>query len=298
MYKPVLLVVLIFLSSAKAVISADYPLIHYTIESRDPIYSQQQQDVELWYSGKQDTRQLMIFRYYPRNSEDLFSVAAAFNLPYDSIATLNGWDAAGLLSTGKELLIPNTPGLFIPEKPAGNWERQLSDSYRAAEPVSIVAELGSEETKRFMFYPGEKFTSAERIRFLGSLFSRPLGETKITSPFGYRQNPFTGGMSFHSGVDLRASMNTPVLAARDGIIKQTGTLEIYGHFIIIDHDGGYQSVYAHLNEILVSAGDTVSAGDRIALSGNSGISTGPHLHFEIRRDGKAVDPSRLTSFYE
>jgi murein DD-endopeptidase MepM/ murein hydrolase activator NlpD len=93
-------------------------------------------------------------------------------------------------------------------------------------------------------------------------------------------------------------MNTEVLAPRDGKVIETGTLEIYGHFVIIDHDGGYQSVYGHLNEILVSEGQMVDAGEVIALSGNSGISTGPHLHFEIRRDGKPVDPSRLTSFYD
>ena len=104
-------------------------------------------------------------------------------------------------------------------------------------------------------------------------------------------------ISFHPGVDLRASTGTPVMAARDGTVLETGTLEIYGLFVIINHDGGYQSVYAHLDEILVSEGQIVDAGDRIALSGNSGVSTGPHLHFEIRRNGKPADPSRLTSFY-
>jgi len=279
-------------------VSADYPLIHYTIESRDPLYSQQQQDVELWYSGRGDPPPLMLYRYIPLDSENLFSVAAAFNLPYESIATLNGWDAPGLFSSGKALLIPNIPGLFVPETPEGNWERELAGSSRDSDSINIKVDSGTGVTRNLQFFPGEKFSSAERIRFLGSLFSTPLDDARITSPFGYRQNPFSGGMSFHPGVDLRASINTPVLAARDGVVKETGTLEIYGHFIIIDHDGGYQSVYAHLNEVLVSPGQLVNAGDRIALSGNSGISTGPHLHFEIRRNGKPVDPARLTSFYE
>ena len=297
MLRNIFLSTALILAAGNILVFADYPLIQYTIESRDPLYSQQQQDVELWYSGTRDLPPLMIYRYLPRSSENLFSVAAAFNLPYDSIATLNGWDAPGLLSSEKEVLIPNIPGLFVPEKPEGNWQRVLADNSRTSESVNIKVSSTTGETKPFKFFPGEKFTSAERIRFLGSLFSAPLRDVKITSPYGYRSNPFSGGLSFHPGVDLRAGMNTPVFAARDGIVKDTGTLEIYGHFIIIDHDGGYQSVYAHLNEVLVSTGETINAGDRIALSGDSGISTGPHLHFEIRRDGKPVDPSRLTSFY-
>jgi len=295
---PRIVFILLLQVLASSAVVADYPLIHYTIESRDPLYSQQQQDVEIWYSGRGEPPPLMLYRYIPRDSENLFSVAAAFNLPYESIATLNGWDAPGLFSSGKVLLIPNIPGLFVPETPEGNWERELTDRSRESESINIRVNTGTGETRNLRFYPGEKFSSAERIRFLGSLFSTPLNDTRVTSPFGYRQNPFSGGMSFHPGVDLRASINTPVLAARDGVVKETGTLEIYGHFIIIDHDGGYQSVYAHLNEVLVSPGQKVSAGDRIALSGNSGISTGPHLHFEIRRDGKPVDPAGLTSFYE
>ncbi len=298
MLRNIFLSISLILTAGISSVFAEYPLIRYTIESRDPLYSQQQQDVEIWYSGVQDSPQLMIFRYFPRSSENLFSVAAAFNLPYDSIATLNGWDAPGLLSPEKEVLIPNIPGLFVPETPEGNWQRALAGNSRDSEPIIIKISSKAGETKTLRFYPGEKFSSAERIRFLGSLFSAPLRDVKITSSFGYRTNPFTGGLSFHPGVDLRAGMNTVVIAARDGIVKETGTLEIYGHFVIIDHDGGYQSVYAHLNEVLVSAGETVNAGDRIALSGNSGISTGPHLHFEIRRDGKPIDPSRLTSFGE
>lgn len=276
----------------------DYPLISYTIKSRDPLYSQQQQDVETWYSGRGGDLPLTIFRYIPRPSEDLFSVAAAFNLPYEAIATLNRWEAPGLLTQGKPLLVPNIPGLFIPSSPEGKWERQLASSQRNAEPLTVKVSRKAGDNRDYSFFPGDKFTPEERINFLGSLFSSPLDDGKITSSFGYRANPFTGGMSFHPGVDLRAPTGTPVKAARDGTVGETGTLEIYGHFVIINHDGGYQSVYAHLDDILVTEGQVVDAGDRIALSGNSGISTGPHLHFEIRRNGKPADPSRLTSFYD
>jgi len=292
-----LLILLLFLSPFVN-IHGDYPLIRYTVVSRDPLYSQQQEDVENWYSGGGQGIPLTFFRYIPLPSEDIFSVAAAFNLPYDALATLNSWDAPGMLSAGTEVLIPNRPGLFVPMEPSGRWERELAGSQRTFEPVQVQVNKGNGESVQFRFYAGAKFTSEERVRFLGSLFASPVTNGKITSSFGYRADPFTGKMTFHPGIDLRAASGTPVFAARDGVVDDAGTLDIYGHFIILNHDGGFQSVYAHLESTLVTKGQSVNAGTLIARSGNSGVSTGPHLHFEIRRNGVPTDPSRLTSIYD
>ncbi|MDF1568530.1 MAG: M23 family metallopeptidase [Spirochaetaceae bacterium] len=277
---------------------ADYPLIRYTMSSRDPLYSQQQQDVEAWYSSGQGAFGLNIYSYVPRATEDIFAVAAAFNLPYDALATLNGWDSPGLLTPGRQILIPNMPGLFVPTEPSGPWESDLSDHQRSSEPIAVLVGMPTGATKSYEFFPGEKFTSDERIRFLGHVFSAPLQNSRISSNFGYRTNPFRGGLSFHPGVDLKADVGTEVYAARGGTVEKIGSLELYGLFVILRHDGQYQTVYAHLDEFLVREGQTVGAGDRIALSGNTGISTGPHLHFEIRKDGIPADPSTLTSFYD
>ncbi len=290
------LLILVFLLGPVYFLGADYPLIRYTIASKDALYRQQQQDVEAWYAQKDDAPPLMIYRYKPRVSEDLFSVAAAFNLPYDALATLNGLDAPGLLSSNQELLVPNAPGLFVPENPRGSWERRLKTSGRKNDPYTIQIAAPGNDVYRYLYYPGEFFSPEERKHFLGSLFAAPLVDMKLTSPYGYRVSPLTGYTSFHPGIDLRAEIGTPVKAARDGITAETGTLELYGLFVILNHDGGYQSVYAHLDEILVQEGESVEAGDIIALSGNSGISTGPHLHFEVRRNGKPADPARITSF--
>ena len=288
--------VLVLLLVPRFGFGADYPLIRYTIASRDALYRQQQQDVEAWYAQKDDIPPLMIYRYKPRVSEDLFSVAAAFNLPYDALATLNGLDAPGLLSPGEEILVPNAPGLFVPENPQGTWERRLKDSVRKNNRYTVQIGLPGSGVRSLYYYPGEFFSPDERRHFLGSLFAAPLDDMKLTSPYGYRVSPLTGHSSFHPGIDLRASTGTPVKAARDGVVAGVGTLELYGLFVILNHDGGYQSVYAHLDEILVQEGESIEAGDIVALSGNSGISTGPHLHFEIRRNGKPADPARITSF--
>lgn len=288
--------ILTFLSLFVHVVAADYPLISYTIESRDPLYSQHQQDIELWYSGRAKSRPLVIFRYIPLPSEDIFSVAAAFNISYDSLATLNGWNSPGSLRAGGEVLIPNMPGMFVPAVPEDEWEESLSETIRSSEAIKVTIRLGNNKNKMFGFHPGDKFSADERIRFLGSSFSSPIKGSSITSSFGYRSNPFTGELGFHPGVDIRAPVGTPVFAVRNGTVLDIGTLKIHGLYVIINHDGGYQTVYAHLDEVLVKMGQHVGASDQIALSGNSGVSTGPHLHFEIRKNGKPTNPATLTSF--
>lgn len=274
---------------------SDYPLIRYTIKSQDFLYEQQQQDVESWYASAENASPLTLFRYVPLASEDLFSVATAFNLPYETLATLNNMDAPVLFIPGKEILVPNRPGLFVPESPKTPWELKLSESRSGEEGYPVLLSPENKKEIKVVFYPGSKFSSEERIRFLGNLFSSPLEQGELTSGFGYRISPFSGNKSFHPGLDLRASIGTPVLAARSGTVSEIGILERYGHYIIIDHVGEYQTVYAHLQEILTKEGQTVRTGDQVALSGNSGISTGPHLHFEIRRNGRPIDPKRITA---
>ena len=280
------------------VVTADYPLISYTIKSRDPLYSQHQQDIELWYSDRAKSQPLMIFRYIPLPSEDIFSVAAAFNVPYDTLATLNNWNAPDLLKAGDEVLIPNIPGVFVPIVPEDEWEKNLSEITRSSDAIQVIIRLEDNKNRMFRFYPGDKFSSDERISFLGSSFSLPVRQGNITSSFGYRSHPLTGELSFHPGIDIRTPVGTPVFAARNGIVHDIGTLKVHGLYVIINHDGGYQTVYAHLDGVPVKVGQSVGAGEQIASSGNSGLSTGPHLHFEIRKNGKPTNPATLTAFHE
>jgi len=126
----------------------------------------------------------------------------------------------------------------------------------------------------------------------GSL-SWPVSGT-ITSPYGYRHSPFGGGMEFHQGLDIGASMGTTISAAAAGTIITAGWLGGYGNFIVIDHGNGLSTGYGHCSQIFVSAGQEVQRGQAIGAVGSTGASTGPHLHFEVRVNGKTVDPaSRL-----
>lgn len=121
-------------------------------------------------------------------------------------------------------------------------------------------------------------------------FSWPVTGT-ITSPFGWRSNPFGGAPEFHQGLDIAAPSGTTVTAAAAGTIIMAQWYGGYGNYILIDHGGGYSTGYGHLSAIYVSTGQSVSRGQAIGAVGSTGQSTGPHLHFEIRIAGKPVDPA-------
>ncbi len=121
-------------------------------------------------------------------------------------------------------------------------------------------------------------------------FSWPVMGT-ITSPFGWRSNPFGGAPDFHPGLDIAAPTGTTVTAAAGGTVIMAQWYGGYGNYISIDHGGGYSTGYGHLSAIYVANGQTVSRGQAIGAVGSTGASTGPHLHFEVRINGKAVDPA-------
>jgi murein DD-endopeptidase MepM/ murein hydrolase activator NlpD len=121
-------------------------------------------------------------------------------------------------------------------------------------------------------------------------FSWPVNGT-ITSPFGWRSNPFGGGPEFHQGLDIAAPMGTTVTAAAGGTVIMAQWYGGYGNYILIDNGGGFSTGYGHLSAIYVSSGQAVQRGQAIGAVGSTGQSTGPHLHFEIRIAGKPVDPA-------
>ena len=117
-------------------------------------------------------------------------------------------------------------------------------------------------------------------------------DIKITSGFGYRYHPILGKRLFHNGVDLRCKVGTPVYAVLSGVVDQTGYNKRIGNFVHINH-GKYQTIYGHLQRVLVIKGQKIDAGVKIGLSGNTGMSTGPHLHFGLYSNKKAIDPGIL-----
>ena len=120
----------------------------------------------------------------------------------------------------------------------------------------------------------------------------PVPFIGISSKFGYRTHPITHKKELHRGVDLKAEMNTPVYATADGVVEfaEGGENKGYGRLIILDHAYGFRTLYGHLNKLKVKSGQVVKKGELIGLSGNSGLSNGPHLHYEVRFIQRSLDP--------
>ena len=111
-----------------------------------------------------------------------------------------------------------------------------------------------------------------------------------SSGCGYRMHPILGTVRFHYGTDFAANAGENILAFADGAVTFAGSSKSYGNYVTIDHGGGWTSLYAHSSKLLVKAGQSVKAGEAIALVGATGLATGPHLHFELQRDGVYVNP--------
>lgn len=124
----------------------------------------------------------------------------------------------------------------------------------------------------------------------GSMAWPAPGVTKITSPFGYRIHPILKVKKLHTGVDIGAPSGTTIVAANGGTVIKSGWNNSYGNMLMIDHGGGIVTLYAHNSSLLVKVGDVVSRGQSVAVSGSTGQSTGPHLHFEVRVNGDYKDP--------
>lgn len=119
----------------------------------------------------------------------------------------------------------------------------------------------------------------------------------VTSSFGWRNSPWENSSELHQGIDIAANMGIPVVATADGTVTKSGWSGGYGNIVQIDHGNGIETIYGHNSQVLVTVGDKVKKGQFIAHAGSTGRSTGPHVHYEIRVNGSAVDPFKYLVQY-
>lgn len=164
------------------------------------------------------------------------------------------------------------------------WEAEVA--VLAATDAELTAFIQAEQAARAAEAGGLSPASATSAQG----FVRPVN-ARVNSPFGYRVHPIFGTRRLHAGLDIAAPSGTPIQAAKAGVVIHAGWRGGYGNTVMVEHEGGVVTLYAHQTKTAVSPGQTVLAGDVIGYVGSTGNSTGPHLHFEVRIGGQPVDPA-------
>jgi murein DD-endopeptidase MepM/ murein hydrolase activator NlpD len=237
---------------------------------------------------------LTVRTYTVRRGDSLFGISRRFNVSIDTLISANNVNNAYYLQVGKELSIPSMSGVYHTVRRgenlsviAGRYGVQVNDIADVNDLDSSLLRVGQR-----LFMPGGALSDWERALALGELFAKPVAG-RISSKMGFRPDPFTGIRAYHAGIDIAASTGTPVAAAQQGRVSFAGYRGNYGRTVVISHPGGYATLYAHLDRISVRRGQMISQGGRIGTVGNTGRSTGPHLHFEVHQGRKLLDPLTL-----
>ncbi|MCH7945035.1 MAG: peptidoglycan DD-metalloendopeptidase family protein [Armatimonadetes bacterium] len=166
-------------------------------------------------------------------------------------------------------------------------ERQIKDLERA---YAAFDRQSRELAAQIAEYQNRLTGTGDELMFGGYMIVPAQGS--YTSPFGVRYHPILKRRRPHNGIDIGAKNRSPIVAAASGIVISSGWRSGYGNTVVIDHGAGVSSLYAHCSVLVVRAGQRVTMGDRIAAVGSTGLATGPHLHFEVRLNGRPVNPRR------
>lgn len=173
------------------------------------------------------------------------------------------------------------------DMPAGGGDYQAPDFIRSIDALALGIEQREQKLEVLNRVLGNKEFESDRY-----ISGRPIKKGWLSSYFGRRTDPFTGKPAWHEGVDFAGKEGSDVIAVGAGVVTWSGKRYGYGNLVEINHGGGYVTRYGHSKELLVEVGDVVEKGQRIALLGNTGRSTGAHVHFEVLRSGTPVDPKR------
>ncbi|MBQ1833842.1 MAG: M23 family metallopeptidase [Treponema sp.] len=267
-------------------------------KSKDANFKQHQSDFQKNNMAVISRRpyEMKFYEYTVTESQfrDVHNLSSRTSLRYDTIVTLNGIDSTEENLSGRTIYIPTVNGLFIPVKPVTSIDILLSKEYplenEAGEKQYPVYTVGG---KDFYFIVDGKFSPTERAFFFEPGMTLPLEKSVLTSPFGMRISPISGKWLMHKGIDMAAPTGTQIHACKAGKVVSAIAMDYtYGNYVILDHGKGMTSLYAHMSKMLVSKGDYVSAGQVIGLVGQTGLATGPHLHFEIKLNGELQDPQK------
>jgi len=256
--------------------------------------------------------------YTVQEGDTLSQIAENVNIDMDKIISLNDSieNELSVIRIGQEITITQPePPLSVERQEQVYYEEDYDadiiyidndEWYTTQEKTLQEPSAGHRKVAVLVSYRNEKEVSREIIKEevimaavpkivekgtkIPPSYIKPISGGRLSSSFGRRKAPTKGASTYHKGVDWAVPRGTAVYAASGGTVTKAGWGSGYGYVVYIKHPGGAETRYAHLNKVLVSAGQTVKQGQKIALSGNTGRSTGPHLHFELLLNGTAVNP--------
>jgi murein DD-endopeptidase MepM/ murein hydrolase activator NlpD len=232
--------------------------------------------------------------YTVKRGDSISKIAAARSVSMDALIASNDITNARRLRVGEVIRIPNMDGIPYTVK-KGDTLSKISTTQGV--PLAAILDANNIQNDSIspgtvLFIPGAKMKAEDLKRALGELFIYPV-RGRLTSPYGWRNDPITGVRRYHAALDLAAPTGTPIKAAMDGRVVTLGFNSVYGKYIIMGHSNGFQTLYAHMNAASVGQGAYVPQGAKIGEVGSTGYSTGPHLHFAVFKNGKAVNPLEL-----
>ncbi|AUM14100.1 M23 family metallopeptidase [Ketobacter alkanivorans] len=188
---------------------------------------------------------------------------------------------------GGEFEFSQAPALGGPEE--GELQLELERPSFLSDLDRLAADIEAREEQLQVL---ESLLANRKLQKEVSIAGRPVNWGWLSSRFGRRTDPFTGRPAWHAGIDFAGKEGSDIVSVGSGVVTWAGERYGYGLMVEVNHGGGITTRYAHAKEILVSVGDIVKQGESLAKMGSTGRSTGPHVHFEVRKDGKAVDPAR------
>lgn len=243
---------------------------------------------------------LITYQTYRVKSGDMIGyIADEFNVTQDTLISVNNIRQTRLIQVGQYLKIPSMPGIVYTVKANGETPATIAEKYEvSAEKCALVNSMTvntSLNAGASLFVPDAELDWVTRQEINGDLFHKPLHSRYwLSSYYGWRNSPFDASKrTFHSGLDMATSAGTPIYAALDGRVTSTGYNATYGNYVIIQHHSGYKTLYGHMSAITCKKGNYVYINTVIGKVGSTGLSTGPHLHFTVYKNGKTVNPSLL-----
>ena len=240
---------------------------------------------------------IITYQTYRVKAGDMIGfIADAFDVTQDTIISVNNIKQSRLIQPGQYLKIPSMPGIIYTVKKNGETPATIAEKYKVnadkcalANNVSLDTELKAGTS---LFVPEAELDWATRQEINGDLFKKPLhARYWLSSNYGWRDSPFSAGKrTFHGGIDMAVAQGTPIYAALEGKVTAVGYNATYGNYVIITHHSGYKTLYGHMKTTACRTGNFVYTNTIIGYVGSTGMSTGPHLHFTVYKNGKTINP--------